>query len=180
MMNSIPLLRRWLLAVALVGTVAAAGWVGDDPDGDRVIPAAGAGEGARAQQATPPERRPVAARPGADGTLIEMEKLKQRTTPGKVGEIFPSRSWQPPPPPVAARGKPEPPRAPPLPFQFFGRLVENGMTVVFLNRQDEIYAAKVGDTIAGSYRVEEINGTEVVLTYLPLKQRQTLPIGTIN
>ena len=56
----------------------------------------------------------------------------------------------------------------------------DGRTVVFLDRQDEIYAAKVGDTIAGAYRVEEINGTEVVLTYLPLKQRQTLPISNIN
>jgi hypothetical protein len=178
MKNSTSLLRRWLLAVALVATVAAAGWVGDGPQEDRVIAVVGAGEGAHAQQAPPPERRPGAA--GADGALIEMEKLKQRTAPGKVGEMFSSRNWQPPPAPVAARAKPEPPRAPPLPFRFFGRLVEDGRTVVFLDRQDEIYAAKVGDTIGGAYRVEEINGTEVVLTYLPLKQRQTLPIGTIN
>jgi hypothetical protein len=172
MMNSTSLLRRWLLAVALVATVAAAGWVGDEPEGDRVIAATGAGEEARAQQATPPERRPV-----ADGTLIDIEKLKQRTSNGEVGNMF--SSPQPPPPPVAARVKPEPPRAPPLPFRFFGRLIEDGRTVVFLDQQDEIYAVKAGDTI-GSYRVEEINGTEVVLTYLPLKQRQKLPISNIN
>jgi len=178
MRNSTPLLRRWLLAVALVATVAAAGWVGDGPEGDRVVAPTGGDEGARAQQATPPERRPVAARPGTDGALIDTEKLKQRTSNGKVGQMF--SSPQPPPPPVAARMKPEPPRAPPLPFRFFGRLVEDGKTVVFLNLQDDTYAVKAGDTIAGSYRVEEISGTEVVLTYLPLQQRQTLPIGTIN
>ena len=177
MKNSTTLLRRWLLAVALVATVAAAGWVGDDPEGDRVIAAPAADEGARAQQAQP-QRRPVAARPDTGGALIDTEKLKQRTSNGKVGDMF--STPPPPPPPVAARMKPEPPRAPPLPFRFFGRLVDDGKTVVFLDRNDEIYAAKVGDTIAGSYRVEEINGTEVVLTYLPLKQRQTLPIGTIN
>ena len=178
MMNSTPLLRRWLLAVALVGTVAAAGWVGDDAEGDRVIAATGAGE-ARAQQERTPERRSGAAGPSADGALIDTEKLKQRTAPGKVGEMFPSRNWQPPPPPVA-RGKPEAPRAPPLPFRFFGRMVDNGTTVVFLNRQDDVYAVKAGDTIDGVYRVEGISGSEVVLTYLPLKQRQTLPIGTLQ
>lgn len=178
MMNSTPLARRWLLAVALVGTVAAAGWVGDDTEGDRVVAATGAGE-ARAQQERPPERRPGAAGPVADGVLIDTEKLKQRTAPGKVGEMFSSRNWQPPPPP-AARRKPEAPRAPPLPFRFFGRLVDNGTTVVFLNRQDDVYAVKVGDTLDGAYRVEDISGSEVVLTYLPLKQRQTLPIGTLQ
>jgi hypothetical protein len=178
MMNSTPLLRRWLLAVALVGTVAAAGWVGDDVEGDRVVAATGAGE-ARAQQDSPPERRPGAAGSAADGALIDTEKLKQRTAPGKVGEMFSSRDWQPPPPPVA-RGKPEPPRAPPLPFRFFGRLLDNGTTVVFLNRQDDVYAVKAGDTIDGIYRVEDISGSEVVLTYLPLKQRQKLQIGPIN
>jgi hypothetical protein len=172
-------LRRWVLAAALVATVAAAGWVGGKPDGDGVAAATGAGE--RTQQAQPPERPRAAPRAGADGALIDLEKLGQRFAPGKGGEMFPSRSWQPPPPPpAAARGKPEPPQAPPLPFRFFGRLVQDGKTVVFLDRQDEIYAAKVGDTIAGAYRVEEINGTEVVLTYLPLKQRQTLPISNIN
>jgi hypothetical protein len=178
MMNSIPLLRRWLLAVALVGTVAAAGWVGDEPGAVRVVAPTGGDEGARAPQAMPPERRPVAARPDTDGALIDIEKLKRRTSNGKVGEMF--SSPPPPPPPVAARMKPEPPRAPPLPFRFFGRLVEDGKTVVFLDRQDEIYAAKVGDTIGGAYRVEEIKSAEVVLTYLPLKQRQTLQIGTLN
>ncbi|MGH8642540.1 MAG: hypothetical protein ACRET6_12575 [Burkholderiales bacterium] len=176
-MNSTQLLRRWLLAVALVGTVAAAGWVGNDAEGDRVVATTGTGE-AGAQQERTPERRPVAASSAADGTLIDTEKLK-RTAPGKVGEMFASRNWQPPPSPVA-RGKPEPPRAPPLPFRFFGRLVDNGTTVVFLNRQDDVYAVKAGDTIDGAYRVEDISGSEVVLTYLPLKQRQTLPIGTLQ
>jgi hypothetical protein len=52
--------------------------------------------------------------------------------------------------------------------------------VVFLNRQDDIYAVKAGDTIGGAYRVEEISASEVVLTYLPLRQRQTLQIGTLQ
>jgi Tfp pilus assembly protein PilP len=91
--------------------------------------------------------------------------------------MFPARRPEPPP---EMKRKPEPPRAPPLPFQFFGRMVENGTTMVFLNRQDDVFAVKAGDTIGSTYRVEEINGSEIVLTYLPLKQRQTLPIGSIQ
>lgn len=165
--------RRWALAIALAATVAAAGWVGGNQEGGRVA-ALDAGEGARPEA---PERRSDAAGPAADGPAVDLERLKQRDVTRKFGEMFPAR--EPPPPPPSSR-IPEPPRAPPLPFRFFGRLVEDGRTVVFLDRQDEIYAAKVGDTIAGAYRVEEINGTEVVLTYLPLNQRQTLPIGAIN
>jgi hypothetical protein len=176
MRNSIAI-RRWVLAAALVATVAAAGWVGDKPDADGVVAATGAGK--RAQQAQPPERPRAAPGPGADGAVIDLEKLRQRSAPGKVGEMFGSRSWQPPPPRVSARA-PERPSAPPLPFRFFGRLLDNGTTVVFLNQQDDVYAVKAGDTIAGAYRVEEINGSEVVLTYLPLKQRQTLQIGTLQ
>src|SRR5262245_14792642 len=171
-------LRGWLLALALAATVAAAGWVGNKEQSGVVV-ATPARNGAPANQAEPQQQRRDAASPGATGSTIEMEKLSQRPVARTFGEMFHARSWQPPPPPVSARA-PERPSAPPLPFQFFGRLLDNGTTVVFLNRQDDIYAVKVGDTIGGAYRVEEINGSEVVLTYLPLKQRQTLQIGTLQ
>jgi hypothetical protein len=171
-------LRGWLLALALAATVAAAGWVGNrEQSGVVVAPAAR--NGAPAERAEPQQQRRDAANPGATGSTIEMEKLSQRPVARTFGEMFHARSWQPPPPPVSARA-PERPSAPPLPFRFFGRLVDNGTTVVFLNRQDDIYAVKAGDTIGGAYRVEEINGSEVVLTYLPLRQRQTLQIGTLQ
>jgi len=176
-MKEASAIRRWLLAAALAATVAAAGWVGGNQEGSRVALVA-TGDDARPAQAAEPDARARPAGEGAQGADVDLEKLKQRDVTRNFGEMFPASNWQPPPPPMAR--KPEPPRAPPLPFQFFGRMVENGTTVVFLSRQDDVFAVKEGDTIAGSYRVEEINGTEVVLTYLPLKQRQTLPISNIN
>jgi hypothetical protein len=170
-------LRGWVLVLALAATVAAAGWVGSKEQS--VVVASTARNGAPAGRAEPQQQRRDAASPGAAGSTIEMEKLSQRPVARKFGEMFHARSWQPPPPPVSARA-PERPSAPPLPFQFFGRLVDNGTTVVFLNRQDDIYAVKAGDTIGGAYRVEEISASEVVLTYLPLRQRQTLQIGTLQ
>jgi hypothetical protein len=167
--------RRWSLAVALAATVAAAGWVGGNQEGSRVALVA-TGEDARLAQAGTPDAQAGAATRDADNPAIELEKLKQRPVATDFGEMFPARQ----PPPAAAVVKPAPPRAPPLPFQFFGRMVENGTTMVFLNRQDDVFAVKAGDTIGNTYRVEEINGSEIVLTYLPLKQRQALPIGSIQ
>lgn len=174
MKESSPL-RRWLLAVALAATVAAAGWVGGNQEGSRIAEL-DPGENARPAAA---ERRSDAADPAAQEAEVDLEKLKQRDVTRKFGEMFPANRWDPPAPPPSAR-RPEPPRAPPLPFRFFGRMIDNGTTVVFLDRQDDVYAVKAGDTIAGAYRIEEINGTEVVLTYLPLKQRQSLRISTIE
>ncbi len=37
---------------------------------------------------------------------------------------------------------------------------------------------KPGDVIDNIYKLEEVNDSAVVLTYLPLSQRQTLSIGT--
>lgn len=176
-MRNSSAMRRWLLALALTATVAAAGWVGNKEQG--VVVVASTARSGAAERAEPQQQRRDAASPGATGSTIEMEKLSQRPVARKFGEMFHARDWQPPPPPVVARA-PERPSAPPLPFQFFGRLVDNGTTVVFLNRQDDIFAVKAGDTIGGAYRVEEINGSEVVLTYLPLRQRQTLQIGTLQ
>lgn len=174
MRESSPL-RRWLLALALAATVAAAGWVGGNQEESRIALVA-TGEDARQARDGEAEARaqPIDSREGGD---IDLEKLKQRPVEKDFGEMFPSRQ---PEVPAAAAVKPEPPRAPPLPFRFFGRMVENGTTVVFLNREDDVFAVKEGDTIGRAYRVEEINGTEVVLTYLPLRQRQKLPIGAIN
>ena len=137
MKESSPL-RRWLLAVALAATVAAAGWVGGNQEESRVALVA-TGEDARPARASEPDARAVAGEP-REGGEIDLEKLKQRPVATDFGEMFPAR--QPELPPEMKR-KPEPPRAPPLPFQFFGRMVENGTTMVFLNRQDEIGRAHV-------------------------------------
>ena len=43
--------------------------------------------------------------------------------------------------------------------------------------QDRNYVARVGDTMDGTYRVDSIDDNGVVVTYLPLKQKQTLAFG---
>ena len=167
--------RGWFLAAALAGSVAAAGWVGGQEEDARPArkPAVADSDAQRPAAQEPPAA--VDPEPGA----IDLEKLERRAFAVDSGDLFPTRSWQPPPPPPEKRPPPKP-QAPPLPFQFFGRYIEDGRTTVFLSQQDRTIVAKAGDTIDGAYRVDEINAAAVVLTYLPLKQKQTLPIGAIN
>ena len=75
--------------------------------------------------------------------------------------------------PVRAKTAVEKPSAPALPFQYFGRLTENGKTDVFVMRGDELLAVAPGQKL-GDYRVDAIGNSSISFTYLPLKTKQTL------
>ncbi len=101
-------------------------------------------------------------------------------SPAPTGDPFQERSWAP----RARSGGADagaasapPPQAPPLPFAYMGKLVEDATTTVFLARQDRNYVVRAGDTIDGTYRVERIGDDGLVVTYLPLKIQQTLPFA---
>ena len=88
----------------------------------------------------------------------------------------------PPPPatvprPVVAEAPPPKPVAPPLPFTFMGRLIDNGATTVFVSHNGNSLMLKQGDQAAELYRVEQISQSEVVFVYEPLAERQVLAIG---
>ena len=79
-------------------------------------------------------------------------------------------------PKVAAQSqKAAAPVAPPLPFQYFGRLTENGKTEVFVLRGEELITVAAGQQL-GDYRVEQVAEASISFTYLPLKLRQTLDL----
>lgn len=70
-----------------------------------------------------------------------------------------------------------PPQAPPLPFHVLGRYDVAGQAVIFLQHNDQNLVVRVGDTLAGEYKVESLNGTTLTLRYLPLNQPQNLEIN---
>lgn len=95
-------------------------------------------------------------------------------------DLFRSHSWYvPPPPPPKAKAAPPPaPTAPPLPFAVMGSYATGGgKPVYFLVRGDRVYDAHVGDVIDNTYSVDGVSNGQLNFTYLPLKQRQSLPIG---
>lgn len=102
---------------------------------------------------------------------------------GNGAETFGNKSWLPPPPPPppapapAAPARPPKPTAPPLPFRFVGMLeAKNEKPTAFLSMGDALHVVKVGDVIDGTYRIEALSPAKVVVTYLPLKQQQTLGV----
>lgn len=89
---------------------------------------------------------------------------------------FRNKSWvvAPPPPPPAK------PTAPPLPFEYLGKIMEDSGVRVFLNHQGKNLIVKTGDVINSSYTVLNIAGNQMTFLYLPLREKQALSIGTDN
>ena len=136
--------------------------------------------------------RDVSAQPGpaATAALAPPADAPAATPPvrdaievGNGAEAFGNKSWLPPPPPPppapapAAPERPPKPTAPPLPFRFVGMLeAKNEPPTAFLSMGDALHVVKVGDVIDGTYRIEALSPAKVVVTYLPLKQQQTLGV----
>jgi len=176
-----PKLRAALLIGALALTLGAVRWA------DKLTDMNEASAGAVAE-ATPRERNgsPPAKAAGQTAPALDLGKLQRAPPVDPNGDPFGARNFRPAPPkpkagssPLAASIAPPPaPQAPPLPFAYIGRLSEERDTTVFLAMGERNLVLKPGDVIDGTYKLEEVNDSGVVLTYLPLSQRQTLSIGT--
>jgi hypothetical protein len=90
------------------------------------------------------------------------------------GPIFVSGSWVPPPPPP---GPPPPEVAPPLPYTYLGKKLENGVWEVYLALGDQVRIVRPKTLLDDKYRIDAIAPPELRLTYLPLQQQQILNIG---
>ncbi|MGH7485353.1 MAG: hypothetical protein ACRENK_04285 [Gemmatimonadaceae bacterium] len=130
-------------------------------------------------QAPPPvhDVGPVSA-PDASNAPLNIEGLERRKVVGTVPDLFKRR---PPPGPSAATMAaipvtPPAPIAPPLPFKYLGRMSDGTRTVVFLESDQSLFSAGVGDTVASVYRIEAIADASVTFKYMPLGQSQTLPV----
>lgn len=186
----IPSKKRLWLVLALAGTLVAA-WFA--PEGDAEVGATSrqerataveAGEGAATGMPAVTGDRPVAANAPVVANLdvLSIRARAADDTADRLGALFADAPWAAKraaimadsPVPVAP---PEPPRAPPLPFKELGRYEEAGRATVFLQYGDQNLVVHVGDTIASSYKVEEIAGSSMTLRYLPLDQVQTLELA---
>jgi hypothetical protein len=165
---TLPLDRRLLWGLAAAAAAAIAVSFGGGNDGDIAAPATREGRSEAA-----PERSARSADKGPPPALNLASLDAARAFPEKKTDLLAAKSWYVPPPPPP----PEKPKAPPLPFKFTGRLIENGQTTVFLSSQDRNEAAHLGDVLDKAWRVDRISPTSMTLTYLPLDQTQTLALG---
>jgi hypothetical protein len=115
---------------------------------------------------------------GAQVAPDRLAVLPSREAMGRpAGEPFgshvrtppPSRAAAPPPAPVA-------PSAPPMPYRVAGLMVQDGAAQVVLAKGDRIITVREGDSLDDGYRVEAIKPDGVTLVYLPMNERQTLPL----
>jgi len=66
---------------------------------------------------------------------------------------------------------------PPLPFTYLGKKFENGKWEIFLAIGDKTYFVREGSVIDSTYVVNAIRPPTMTLTFLPMKEMQTLSIG---
>jgi hypothetical protein len=98
----------------------------------------------------------------------------------REASIFGAANLTPVAPKSQAAAPVQAPLAPPLPYQYLGKKVEDGQWEVYLTLNDELRIARVNTVIDGKYRVDSLSASEIGLTYLPLNQAQTLSLGVSN
>lgn len=93
-----------------------------------------------------------------------------------TGNLFPTQTWRPPPAKIkpAAPLPPPPPAPPEFPFSYSGHWLEDGVDRVFLSQGENLVRAKVGDVVAGNWRLDKMEEGSLVFTYLPLDMQKNL------
>jgi hypothetical protein len=113
-------------------------------------------------------------------------QIRSRTGVQDLGDVFVSRTWTPTVKPTLVKAVMEPvlppavQEAPPLPFRFLGRWIEDGDTIYFLQFNDRNLPMRIGDSIDKTYTLDSANGGVLSFTYLPLSAKQTLAVGEVN
>lgn len=192
--------------IAMAGGLVIAGWLavfgdktpatgiaepaaGAPVAGNPAAGAPGARETAAAVSPPPVAAAPAASTPAADKSkrppvllaLLPREQLFAGARAESAADrIFVSQSWTPPPPPPPPPAPAPPPSAPPLPFTYLGKKIEDGKWEVYLARGEQTYVVREQSIIEGIYQVQAIAPPELSLTYLPLQQRQTMTIGGLD
>lgn len=114
-----------------------------------------------------------------DGSFNLSSIKRKSPKPSKSSELFQSKSWfTAPPSQQISTLPPPPPTAPQLTFTFIGRMIDGNEVILFLSNNGRQYNVKNGDVIDDNYRVEKINATNAILTYLPMNIQQTLAFNS--
>jgi hypothetical protein len=163
-----PILKKGLLALVAAGLVASVVAGRERPSRSVIEPAA---------------RVDTRVRVGDD---LDVAKLERAEDPGATNDLFARRNFEAAngghkPGEKQAKAAPPPkPEAPPLPFQYFGKLTENGKTEVYVMRGEELISIARGETIGAEYRVDQVTDSSISFTYLPLKMKQTMDLPVPN
>lgn len=138
-----------------------------------------------------PVRQTTLGAGGGNAPTHEMVGAQIDAAATKPIDLFSAKLWlrETPKPAQSAPAKPVSPSAPALPFEFSGLWVEGpiryvvlvsaGQQLLFCTQCNTPGTVRVGDVVLGQYRLESLDATQVVFTYLPLKQRQSLMLESL-
>jgi hypothetical protein len=165
-MKLTPLQRRIGLGCAAALTIAMTVVTGDDRPVPVESPAPPAGVETYGDRSTVKAEQPA---------RIELTRLARLAPAAEGVDVFAAKSWNRPRAVVAVKlPPPEPPAAPPLPFEYVGQMEGREGVNVFLSRGGEFVTAKAGQQLDDDYRLETVSPQELIFVYLPLGERQTL------
>ncbi len=178
-----PMRKRICIAIVLIGGALIAERVialsGDDGDADVVVPAP-------AKSTSAPSAARKSAKAAAASASLRLDRLDDRQhalqdtdsvdQPPPPG-LFNATSWAPPPPPAPPPEAAPAPVAPPFPYEYMGKLLEDGVLTAFFMQGNRVLSIKAGDTVDSVYRVDHMTGEQMNLTFLPLKQSQVVRLG---
>lgn len=120
--------------------------------------------------------QPENTKQGASAPRSRFAELPIRAGMDKSGtDLFEPRSWAPTAP---AKAQVTAAALPPLPFKFAGMVAQGGSEQLLLARDDRVFPVTQGEILDGGYRVESISDDEIVLLYLPLNARQSVPVSS--
>lgn len=169
--------RRLLLAAALAVTLVLTGWVATrdgDEAGDVVV---ATDKGRRDDRSAVRPRSAGEAARSASAGAGRFDRLADGRAPwpdladsfARVVDFSPA-----PPPPLSTTLRRPPPAVPPLPFAFVGAMRDADGDAVFLLDAGQVRMMRVGDKLAGGYRLDAITPSALEFTYLPLDTKQRL------
>jgi hypothetical protein len=126
-----------------------------------------------AAKAEPPQQNPGSGE-------LDLEKLNRKPSESEVQDLFslpatPVAAAAPQPKSVI-KAPPAAPAAPPLPFKYLGHMDKRGVVTVFVESNQQELSLAPGDVVETVYKVESTSDSAVVFTYLPLGQKQTMPL----
>jgi hypothetical protein len=162
--------RHLILGIAFTATLAASLWVGSADNKEGLVEVI--------------DRMPTreVSQPASDNTAVIMEAPRSWDFDTEKDlfqvPVKPLPKLESAVRPVVVA--PPPPTAPPLPFTYIGKMVEENKIVVFVAKMDKHYSLKGGEIIEGLYAVKTIEPQKVVFNYIPLSIEQTLNIGGAN
>jgi hypothetical protein len=163
--------RRWALWIILLPIAAGLAFSRSD---EAIDPAAVVEAVARPAEIPVPDRRRSSPEEARARDEVMIAVIHERRPASDVKDFFAPHDWTRS---SSSAAPPPAPTAPPLPYQVLGKKLEDGAWQVFLTRDDNVHIVKPGDLLDEQYRIEKIEPPALVMTYLPLNERQTLAIG---